>query len=178
MQPEPSSRRGFTLIEIMLVVAIMGIALAIGLPAIGNAFHREAFVSAIKDVVEVCSNARAEAILQGKITELHIYPADGRFQVAGIGNAHTSAKDDPGSVDPGKVEPVKHGFSAQLSDRVTIELLDVNFGEYKDEPEAVVRFYPNGTSDEFTLVLLGDNGERRKISLELVTALADVERIN
>jgi prepilin-type N-terminal cleavage/methylation domain-containing protein len=175
MQPHQSSRGGFTLIEIMIVVAIMGIAMMIGLPAIGNALHREGLVAAVKDVVEVCSNARAQAILQGKITELHIYPHDGRFVVGGGGAAPAASAAITAATAAPMAENGKHGFSAQLSNRISIELLDVNFSEYKDEPEAVVRFYPNGTSDEFTLVLLGDNAERRKISLEVVTALADVD---
>jgi len=39
-----------------------------------------------------------------------------------------------------------------------------------------VHFYPNGTSDEFTIVLQAQGGVR-KISLECVTGLATVEVI-
>jgi hypothetical protein len=37
-----------------------------------------------------------------------------------------------------------------------------------------LKFYPNGTCDEFTLVLHGENDEWRKITLEVVTGLPDV----
>jgi len=51
-------------------------------------------------------------------------------------------------------------------------MLAVNFVEYKDAGEARVHFYPNGTCDDFTLILRSDQGEWRKISLEVATGLA------
>ncbi len=64
-----------------------------------------------------------------------------------------------------------------LSDHLSIELLSVNsvnFVNLKDAEVARVRFYPNGTSDEFLMVLhSSDTGELRQITLEAVTALAD-----
>jgi hypothetical protein len=60
-------------------------------------------------------------------------------------------------------------------DGITLEMLDVNFIEYKDQEEARVRFYPNGTSDELTIVLRSDQNEYRKISLECTTGLVRVE---
>jgi hypothetical protein len=38
-----------------------------------------------------------------------------------------------------------------------------------------VRFFPNGTCDEMTLVLRSDKNEWRTISLEVTTGLASVE---
>ena len=78
---------------------------------------------------------------------------------------------EPGAAPAGSagVPPVR------LPNSVRFEMVDVNFIEYKAEEEAVARFYPNGTSDEMTIILLSDQGEVRKISLEVVTALADLE---
>ena len=56
-------------------------------------------------------------------------------------------------------------------------MVDVNFFEYKDEEEARVRFHPNGTCDELTIVLRSEKNEFRKISLEATTSLARVETI-
>jgi hypothetical protein len=53
-------------------------------------------------------------------------------------------------------------------------MLDINLLEYKDADEARVRFFPNGTSDEMTLVL-HDGDQYRKITLEVTTGLASVE---
>jgi len=54
--------------------------------------------------------------------------------------------------------------------------LYVNLKDQMEADEAHVRFYPNGTSDEFTIVL-ESKGEIRKISLECVTGLPAVQVI-
>lgn len=94
-----------------------------------------------------------------------------------------SLNTDPNAVSPAPTNaPVYQGdqpkppgsFSAQISDRVRIELLDVNFVECKELEVATVRFTPNGTSDDFTIIMSSE-GEFRQVSLEVVTGLADVE---
>jgi hypothetical protein len=54
-------------------------------------------------------------------------------------------------------------------------MIDVNFVEHKELETARVRFHPNGTCDEFTLIVQDpEHDQWRKITLEVVTALADV----
>jgi prepilin-type N-terminal cleavage/methylation domain-containing protein len=144
-------KKGFTLIEIMIVIAIMALVLAVGVPSIFRAAERDSLRAVVNGIVEACSMARAQAILSGQIQELIIRPLDGTISA------------------PGMSEPVV------IPNFVQIELLGVNFVELQTAEEARVRFFPNGTSDEFTIVLRSDKNEWRKISLETVTALADVE---
>lgn len=143
--------KGFTLIEIMIVIAIMGLVLAVGVPSIFRAAEKDSLRAVVTGIVEACSMARAQAILSGQTQELIIRPLDGTVSA------------------PGMSEPVV------IPNFVQIELLGVNFVELQTAEEARVRFFPNGTSDEFTIVLRSDKNEWRKISLETVTALADVE---
>lgn len=56
-----------------------------------------------------------------------------------------------------------------------VDMLDVNLTEYKDSDEARVRFYPNGTSDELTVILHNEKGEYFKIALEATTGLPTFE---
>ena len=67
-------------------------------------------------------------------------------------------------------------FSAALEDNIAIRLIAVNFKDQMESPEIRVRFFPNSTSDEFTILFFSDEGER-KVSLDVITALADVTRI-
>src|ERR1051325_7209106 len=67
------------------------------------------------------------------------------------------------------------GFAVKLSDKIIVEGMGINGEDYTEDEVGRVRFYPNGTSDEFSIVLLSDRGERRNITLEVVTGLADVE---
>jgi hypothetical protein len=55
--------------------------------------------------------------------------------------------------------------------------LDINLSEYRESEWARVRFFPNGTSDEMTLVLRSEKNEWRKVSLEVTTGLASVDNV-
>jgi prepilin-type N-terminal cleavage/methylation domain-containing protein len=183
MHRAPSNRRSsnadrrcldaFTLIELMVVVAILAVVMTMAIPSIYQIMHKDSLRAAVSDVMEMCSHARAYAILNGVQTGLRIRPGDRQLDVvlmSGGGNPHDSMG-ERGTVATGSagIAPVR------LPDSVRFEMVDVNFIEYKDQEVAIARFYPNGTSDEMTILLLSDQGEARKISLEVVTALADLE---
>ena len=68
------TRRAFTLIEIMIVVGIMGIALTLGVPIVYKVWHRTPMVQAIRDFTMICGNARSQAILQGRPVDLVLHP--------------------------------------------------------------------------------------------------------
>jgi hypothetical protein len=161
----------------MIVVAVMGILLAIGVPSLMHVRNHESFTGVVADIADVCSRARAVAVLHGSITEVAIFPQDGRFQMREVGGGEAYGREvQPGEAPPRKTDTGGLADKAQLSSHVSIEMLDVNFIESKDALEADVHFYPNGTSDCFTLVLRGDQGEWRTISLEEVTGLAVVKQ--
>jgi len=69
------------------------------------------------------------------------------------------------------------GTSGSINDSIVLEMLDVNLMEFKDEPLAVVNFYPNGTCDELTIVLRSEANVWRKISFEVTTGMASVEEV-
>jgi prepilin-type N-terminal cleavage/methylation domain-containing protein len=143
----------FTLIEIMMVVAILGLTLSLGIPNIARALKREGMGKLERDLVEACQQARRGAILNNKTTDLVIRPLDRTFGV-------------PGAFGP-----------AEIPNDVVIDIMGVNFIQMEGAEEAHVHFQPNGTSDEFTIVLHGSDGSYRKISLDIVTALPHVETI-
>lgn len=180
----PAHRRsGFTLIEIMVVVGILGLVMMIGIPSIGRMVRKEGLTNTVTEITEACLAARKLAIMSGTMATMRIRPMDGRIEVGGGGVISRPVPVAPagryGKVDletaNGPVNRAGQVKGVQIPSNILIEMVDVNFQEYKDMPEALVRFYPNGTSDELTLVLHGDN-QWRKITLELVTALPEVER--
>lgn len=155
----PGSRGAFTLIEIMVVVAIMGVVLAAGVPSIRNFLHREGFRKTVNDIAEVCKAARARAIVQGVPTQVVFYPQDRRCEVAGGSGAGGS-----GGL----------AVTAELDQGTIIDMLDVNLTERRDDEVARVTFYPEGTCDEMLLILRSDHNEQRGIQLEITTGLARV----
>jgi type II secretion system protein H len=170
---------GFTLIELMVVVAIMAIVMTMSVPVIYKVLHREPLNKAVRDVVEVLSNARARSIMQGRVVEVYFHPRTGLIEIAGAGPSHVHHAQTEGVGLAQAQPPSNSGLSAQLSDKLEIEMLDVNLTEYKDKDLARVRFFPNGTCDEMTLVLhaldaKSENEEWAGISLEITTGLASV----
>ena len=179
----PRRLRAFTLIELMVVVGIMGLIMAIGVPIAYKISHRSPMSQAVVDVTEVCRYARRQAILQGRQVDLIIYPRENRMAVGAPAMPATRrppeilvhSQDRPAADDPAST--VGTSGSARLPEKVIIELLDINkLGhEFRDDDFARVRFFPNGTCDELALVLLGQGGERREITLEVTTGQPDVE---
>jgi prepilin-type N-terminal cleavage/methylation domain-containing protein len=146
------SARGFTLIEIMMVVAIIGLTLTLGIPGFLRSLKKEGMRKAESDLVEACQDARRDAIMNNKTTDLVFHPLDASFEV-------------PGSFQ-----------RATFPDTVVIEIMGVNFIQVERAEEARIHFFSNGTSDEFTIVIRStSDGAVRMIHLDTVTALAVVE---
>jgi prepilin-type N-terminal cleavage/methylation domain-containing protein len=164
----------FTLIEIMVVIGIMAIVMTMSVPMVYKIWRKEPMRTALSSVEEVLSNARARAILQNTRTEVIFHPKEGRFEISGGSAAPRS--DSAASVGT-EINPSPasdSGLSGQLPDGVTIDMLDVNLTEYKDREEAHVRFYPNGTCDEMTLILRDDQNQQRGVTLEITTSLVSL----
>jgi prepilin-type N-terminal cleavage/methylation domain-containing protein len=182
---------GFTLIELLVALSILALLMTVSVPALHRTFRKEALRQAVSDIVEVLSNARAQAIMRGSPTEVVFHPEGRNLGVgasgapsagAAGGGAGTTFSQDSSEASEAQAPPMNplqsgSGLAAQWSDRLTLEMLDVNFIEYKDAPQATVRFYPNGTCDELTVILRSDMNEYRKISLEVTTGLAGWEVI-
>jgi type II secretion system protein H len=177
----PVRRPGaFTLIEIMVVVGIMGLILTMGIPSIYSLYKKEGMRAAVNDFTEACSNARAQAILHGAPVELVFYPQEKRYNLNGAGGAPAVASPlSAGDAEflGDKPPPPKTGSAGVFPENITLEMLDINLSEYRESERARVRFFPNGTCDEMTVILRSDKNEWRKIWLEVTTGLASVEDV-
>ncbi len=173
--PAPGRSAGFTLIELMVVVGIMGIIMTMSIPMVHKLWHKAPMIKAIRDVTDVLSRARARAIMQNLPADVIFNPRERIMQVSG-GAAPAPATNSSFSEFgvPGTAPPPPTGTSATLDSSIIIEMLDINLTEYKDADVAHARFYPDGTCDELTIVLHSDKGEWYKIALEITTSLATV----
>lgn len=153
----------FTLIEIMIVVSILGIVLAVGIPAWNQGTRHAPMIETVREIREVCSFARARAIFSGARTQVIFRPYDRTFALSGGGETTRVPGRTKGS-----------GTSGVFHESLSLEMLDINLMEFKDQSLAVVNFYPNGTSDELTIILRSEENEWRKITLEVTTGLTTV----
>jgi prepilin-type N-terminal cleavage/methylation domain-containing protein len=149
-------RNAFTLIEIMLVIAILSLILGMGLPAFYRSFHREPMRKVLRSLTDSFATARAQAILQCKTVSVIFHPTQGSFAVEGATGEGLRVS------------------SGQVPDSIGIEMLDVNLMDFHQAEEARVRFFANGTCDEFTLILHSDRNEWRKVTLDAITGIASV----
>jgi prepilin-type N-terminal cleavage/methylation domain-containing protein len=152
---------GFTLIEIMLVIGLIAIVLGMGAPSFYQAAKKEPMRRVMTGMQDACRDARSRAILSGKPAYLVIRSGDQKFSVEG----EVGAKD---------ALPAGAMTSGEIPDSIAIELLEVNLMSFMQEDQARVRFFPDGTCDEFTMVVLSDQNERRMFTLESTTCISKV----
>ena len=165
-QHEASGKKAgaFTLMELMVVVGIMGLVAAMSVPAILQVRRQAPMRKAVNDVLEICSRARAGAVMKDTKATVIFHPRTKELSLEG-GDSNSALTTRMGQ------GPV---LSAQFDPSVSIEGLGINLKDWTDAEEARVNFYDNGTCDEMTLIL-ACGGERQMITLELATGLAEVK---
>lgn len=153
---------GFTLVEVMIVVAIIGLLAAMGMPSLSKALQKEGMRKAVSDVEDVFFSAREQAILYNKKVAVIFYPNQNRFGVEGT----------TGAGDSGTVVNKHSGKTmvATLPDGITFGMLDIFRQNYVQSDWAKIFFNPDGTCDEAVIVLLY-KGQAEKITLEYATGM-------
>ncbi len=88
---------GFTLLEILIVLTIFAVMIAVALPSFATAYRQRATRGAVDRLAMAHSLARATAIRVGRVAELHIDAANGRFWVE-VDTSGTGIRDTVGLV--------------------------------------------------------------------------------
>jgi type II secretory pathway pseudopilin PulG len=183
-RPASGGRAAFTLIAMMIVLAIMAVVMSISIPTFYRSVKKDAIRQATQQVLDACKEARTQAILNGRPCDLVIRPAD-RTLVPHLARDPVSTNEEqqteqaaPADVNAA-VSPDGQGdttTAGTLPDGIAIMFIGVNFVADLQTAESVpVRFYPNGTADEFAMLLRSDANEWRKFTMDVTTGLVNWE---
>ena len=77
----PGTRRGFTIIDMIITTGLIGVVTAIGAPELTDALRRRNTQMAADQFATAHSLARATAMRYGRVAQLHVDPAARRFWV-------------------------------------------------------------------------------------------------
>jgi len=188
--PGRTAVSAFTLIELMVVMGLMMIILAIGVPKMVQG-NRSPLGESLNAVMEACAAARRQAILTGSTSRVTIRGAEegtGFIISAGAGGGRSGAQKDRDinsdmadfldeTPRPASKPSAGAGFSGRIHDEVAVHFISVNFDESMDKDQVEVKFYFNGTSDEFTIGMRHEYGDAvlRFVQLDSVTGLAYIK---
>lgn len=144
---------GFTLLELIMVIVVIGLAIAISFPALSRGTATIHLRSAGRDVLNVLRYAREKAITGQR---------EMRF-VAEKQGSQVMLTDELG--ETGKPYALPHG--------VIIDSIFAGNEEIR-EGSLVVRFLPNGSSTPATIVLKSDAGGYLRIVTDPITGGARI----
>lgn len=152
----------------MIVVGILGLVAAMGIPSIVKALQKDGMRKAVSDVQDVFFSAREKAIISNQRVAAVFYPRERRFGVEGTtaGDAGTVVNTHSGKT-----------VVATLPDGIEFGMLDIFRQDYVQSEWARIFFNADGTCDEAVLVLIGKGGSE-KITLEYATGMPVVSDVN
>ena len=144
---------GFTLLELIMVIVVIGLAIAISFPALSRGTATLHLRSAGRDVLNVLRYAREKAITEQR---------EMRF-VAEKQGRQVVLTDELGEA----------GKSHALPRDVVVDSLFAGSEEIREGP-LVIRFLPNGSSSPATIVLKSDAGGYLRIITDPITGGARI----
>lgn len=152
--------RGFTLLELIFVAAILIIVVTLAIPRFGKTFNFLQLQNFASDTVSFARYAQAKAITDGKIYRLAF---NLEKKTLSIESRVESEEKDGGEAESWYMEKIK-----PIPGYVSVELQD---------GKADIQFYPDGTADKATIEASTPSGKYYKIFVEPATGYVKLEDI-
>jgi len=167
-------RHAFTLIELLLVVAILGVAAAVTLPSFVRSMRGNRLRTAAQTVVMAGRYARSMAVLQQREMAVTFDLAGGAISVAGSGAAPARKEDEDTGQDVPAPPPTAEEFGGEARqsrahatgegrlsrklDRVSIDWVELEDGPVVNEGLCTVVYHTNGRCTPYTVRIVDEEG--------------------
>jgi type II secretion system protein H len=177
--PAPTTPRGFTLIEMMVVLVLIGILTAMIIPAMRGTYEDSLLRSTSRRLIDLCDLAYSRAVSSSEPCRVRLDPATGHYVL--------ESATDP-DARGGDFLPVdwRVGEQGKLDRRVSIQvrqaeedpaaatgseprLVTAAILKSESQPDTI-SFYPDGTADAAEIVLRDRDGFRLGLRIDPITA--------
>jgi prepilin-type N-terminal cleavage/methylation domain-containing protein len=182
-------RRGFTLVEVVLVLALLVIISAIALPVLVGSFSRASLYGGADLLRGAWARARLTAMQSGQ-THVFRYEPDGRrYQITALGDIGLPENNQVVLANPDEEveEDEQDERISRLQDRLPDGIIffggdisssnqllamqpDVGQGPWSPP----ILFYPDGTTSDASLLLSNENDVKVRVTLRGLTGVASI----
>ena len=177
-RPPPHRRRGFTLIEVMVVLVVLAVLLSVGAPSFTNLIRNNRLVSAVYDLRGSLSTARSEALAQRVFVT--VCSSNDGASCSGTwedGYIAFTDFDGDGTLDTGGGGPDDLVFLAEVTG-----VRDITINLAAADASGRLRFDPQGTAlnnnGTFTVCDVRGAGEARALFLSNAGSARSLEDTN
>ncbi len=173
---------GYTLLELMAVLAIISIAIAISAPKIGNGFHHMQLKTSVKRFASSLRAARSIAVSQRArvVAELDWESNTCTFSMHRVQKRVTqssAAMVEQGGETSGQYVPeiIQEPFT--LTDDIFFDSFLINDSSSENHARGVIAFFPHGNSTGGTVIISSNEGYQYAVSVDRLTGRVKVESL-
>jgi len=180
-------RPGYTLLELVLVVTVLGIVLAISYPVVTSMYAHEKVKSAADSVRASLAKARSQAMSEGRPYKMAVVPNKGSYRIAPDSPSYWSGSGsgDQGSGVSGSLvatQKLPYGIRFSTGGAVPAASSSMDDDTSADTEDweswsSTATFLPDGTATEDTDITLQVSGSRPVVlKLRAMTGAVTMEQ--
>jgi type II secretion system protein H len=180
------SRLGFTLIELMVAIVLVGIMAAAIIPEMRGTYEDALLRSATRKLIGVCSVAASRAISLNETHRVWLDRRTGRYRI----ERKASEGEPAGFVPAHDVPGSEGGIDARIS--IEIRLSGDQPADPREAgapsasernprvptPDQAISFYADGTADAVEILLQDREGFRRLLRINSTTARVQISELD
>lgn len=168
--PAASRRRGFTLIEIIVVVIIVSVMFVVALPSLKSVNDNNRLRSSIRELTSLMKYARSEAVFNGRTTEVFLDTEEHQFW---LDLRSVDEKGKRSSSKKNKKSSMEH--KRELEKNVAFDAVNAINDNILKNGIIAIDFHPDGTASPALITL--KNSQDTRYTIEVYKSTGQVETV-